>query len=257
MGVRKEVADFASLEDGSLYVAADTVLRVSLDGGAVTTLVSGQSPSSMAVDATRVYWSNESSVFTSGASLRSASLAGGAVTTLVSGQAAILDIAVDATSAYWTDWDGFVLRTSLTPGGAVTTLASSSRSGDGNRRRCGERLLLRSRRHGGERASRRWVGGYACLGREPGRSGGGLDECLLDHDALRRPRCLQFGPGGRRSRPAKVEEVDPGTTARGRRRDALRRRGRLAGLQARRTTASVSRRRRMPSWRGPRSSKPV
>ena len=81
-----------------------TVGEVPLDGGALTTLVSGSSPSlaslpfSIAVDGTSVYWTDQV-----GGTVSKVSVEGGTVVTLATGQSAPGAIAVDGTSVYWTN----------------------------------------------------------------------------------------------------------------------------------------------------------
>jgi hypothetical protein len=57
-------------------------------------------------------------------------LAGGTPTTLASGQMMPLDLAVDATSVYWTDSTGGTVMKVPLAGGTPTTLASGQSSPD-------------------------------------------------------------------------------------------------------------------------------
>jgi hypothetical protein len=103
------------------------VMKVSLAGGAPTTLASGLPyPHDIAVDATNVYWTDSSAIM-------KAPLNGGIPTTLASGQSDVGYIAIDATNAYWTDGNvgrncdgglcGTVMKAPLA-GGTPVALAS-------------------------------------------------------------------------------------------------------------------------------------
>jgi sugar lactone lactonase YvrE len=101
-------------------------MKAPLEGGAVTTLASGQQPDSMALDSSNVYWANDSMP----SSLVKVPIGGGAVSTLVTTAAfglpqdTIGGIAVDAVHVYWDSEYGFVMAMPLA-GGAVVTLASN------------------------------------------------------------------------------------------------------------------------------------
>lgn len=90
-----------------------TVMSQPLSGGTPTTLASGQwGPGSIAIDASRIYWSagDPSKQWTDAdGCICSMPLSGGAVTTLASGQKGIGQIVVDATNVYWTT-DGAVMK---------------------------------------------------------------------------------------------------------------------------------------------------
>jgi hypothetical protein len=98
-------------------------MKVPLDGGAPTTLASGQTaPTGTALDGTSVYWvNNDSSEGSSpNGAVKKVSKSGGAPTTLASGLLTIQSmIAVDATSVYWTGEGVFMVPVD---GGAPTTL---------------------------------------------------------------------------------------------------------------------------------------
>lgn len=89
----------------SVYVGVNNqpiegaIVRVPIGGGALTILASGQTPESVAVDATNVYWTNWSGT---GGSVVRAPLGGGAPTTLAAGPDAF-GIAVDGSTVYWTN----------------------------------------------------------------------------------------------------------------------------------------------------------
>ena len=116
-----------------------TLMRVLLDGGAPTTLASAQdSPGALALDATSLYWVDWgwSDVIPpswqgygpNAGSVIKAPLSGGAQMTLVSGVSPC-GLAVDAASAYWTDFpesfpNGRIMKVPLT-GGTPTTVVSS------------------------------------------------------------------------------------------------------------------------------------
>lgn len=91
-------------------------------GHCETTLASGQSPASLAVDAIHVYWTNNDGGTSN--SVRKVAVGGGAIVTLASGQAHPNHIALDANNVYWTDGGAGTVMKVLLGGGAPTTLAS-------------------------------------------------------------------------------------------------------------------------------------
>jgi hypothetical protein len=85
-------------------------------GGHPTTLATGQTIESMAIDATRVYWSGGSTVMT-------VSKMGGTPTALATGQGDAVGVAVDATNVYWADREAYVILRAPLDGGSAITLA--------------------------------------------------------------------------------------------------------------------------------------
>jgi hypothetical protein len=110
-------------------VSTGTVMSVPIAGGPAVTLAAGQgTPEAIAVNATNLFWVNNSDCSGNGAVMKS-ELDGGAVTTLVSGQTKPSSIAIDSTRVYWTTSDD-VMSATLT-GSSVTTLASKQGSSAG------------------------------------------------------------------------------------------------------------------------------
>jgi hypothetical protein len=114
----------------SLYFTSDgfpsgSVQKMSLSGGAVTTLVSGvATPQGIAVDATFVYWASEY-----GNTISRIPIGGGAPTTLLSGVTDAMGVAVDASAIYFSTIDtGSVWKAPLSGGSPVllgTTTAAA------------------------------------------------------------------------------------------------------------------------------------
>ena len=100
----------------------DTVKKVSINGGSVTTFTSGWYSSVIAVDSTSVYWID----YVAGTSfVKKANKDGSTVTTLASSVSTYYhsSIAIDSTSVYWAELGGTINKVSIN-GGTVTTLAS-------------------------------------------------------------------------------------------------------------------------------------
>jgi hypothetical protein len=96
------------------------IFKVGLDGGTPTTLVSGlhDVPQRIRVDSTSVYWA-----FIFSGDMSKVDLNGGTPTTLATG-VIVLDMAIDSTSIYWTDFTGTVSKLGLS-GGSPVALALS------------------------------------------------------------------------------------------------------------------------------------
>ncbi len=93
-------------------------------GSSPSTLASGQHPVNIAVDATSVYWTDNSDTAQLGSVMKVA-LAGGTPVVLATSTNPTA-IAVDATSVYWTDpWDGTIMKVALA-GGTPVALATST-----------------------------------------------------------------------------------------------------------------------------------
>jgi hypothetical protein len=110
------------------WTTYQSVLKVSLKGGAVSTLASDQAvPNSLAIDTESVYWTTTGRA--PGAYLMKVPLTGGALTTLASQLEYPNGLALDSTSVYWTE---SVPRTELyavmrlpLSGGAPTTIVET------------------------------------------------------------------------------------------------------------------------------------
>ena len=94
-------------------------------GECIVTIASGQlTPTTLAVDATSVYWTNTGTVHKGEASVMKAPIGGGAPVTLASGQNFPLGIAIDSANVYWTDNYGSTVSQMPLAGGAPVTIAS-------------------------------------------------------------------------------------------------------------------------------------
>jgi hypothetical protein len=100
-----------------------TVSRVPIGGGAAATVVSNlKSPAILSVDSTSACWTTLPYSGMSEYTVQTTLLAGGSVTTLGTGSS-IAGCALDASSVYWTDWTGVVVKVPK-GGGSQTVLAS-------------------------------------------------------------------------------------------------------------------------------------
>jgi hypothetical protein len=121
---------FLAVDANNVYWTASVgfVLKVSVRGGAVVTLASGQSdPVGIAVDSANVYWANDGTGATG--SVMKVPLGGGTPTTLASVKGTPYEVAIDATHVFWTNFatDAGVMQVPIA-GGAATVLAATTES---------------------------------------------------------------------------------------------------------------------------------
>jgi hypothetical protein len=107
---------------------AGAVMKVPLAGGAVTTLASSPGASSLAIDATNVYFSDGYEGDDAG--VRSVPLQGGPVTALSTGIAGVGGLVVDAARIYWVQGNA-VVSMPLGGGGPTTLATGTFGIGDG------------------------------------------------------------------------------------------------------------------------------
>jgi hypothetical protein len=106
------------------------LMKVPTRGGKTTTVVSGQSPSGLAIAGTNLYWTNYGTFVSASTNytlntVMTVPISGGDPATLVSGQTGPEGIAVDATNVYWANStvSGTVMKLPL-GGGTPITLTS-------------------------------------------------------------------------------------------------------------------------------------
>ncbi len=116
-----------AVDDTNVYYSDQTsVVALPLAGGAPLSLASGQGlPTSLALDAGRLYWTN----FTEG-TLRAVSVAGSSSTVLVSGQSYPQFVAVAGGEVYWVNSPGYPDSVSVVAqdGGEPSVLYSTANS---------------------------------------------------------------------------------------------------------------------------------
>ncbi len=109
------------------YVAGNGIFKVPLEGGAPTLLAMADSPNTLAVDATNVYWTNFGDSGSNGTVMKIA-MAGGPPTTLASGIRSPFGLAVDAIRVYWTG-DNAVMAVPIAGGAAATLVPQDAAQG--------------------------------------------------------------------------------------------------------------------------------
>lgn len=103
--------DDVALDATSVYFTTPyEVMKVAKAGGPATTLASQVYARGIAVDATHVYFVDDYGFDPTTGTVSKVPLDGGAIETLASGQYAPLSILVDATSVYWTTFDGNIMK---------------------------------------------------------------------------------------------------------------------------------------------------
>ncbi len=92
------VATAGNDSTGVYWTNGDSLLKVGINGGIVTTLATGTIyPFTIAIDSTNVYWADSIGI-------EKVNKNGGTVTTLISGLSGWLQkMVVDSTSVYWTE----------------------------------------------------------------------------------------------------------------------------------------------------------
>jgi hypothetical protein len=95
-----DVADLTADPYNVYYVTGANVVQQPLDGGAAMTLATGQQAALVAVDSTSVYWANTNFTDTAPGAVVKVPIGGGTTTTLVSGLQKLWAIAADGTNVY-------------------------------------------------------------------------------------------------------------------------------------------------------------
>jgi hypothetical protein len=120
------------LDSTSLYASlGPTIMKISLDGGAPTTLASSQSSNELVVDSTNVYWGNQGQCQLDGGTVTCSAgvvrvpIAGGTPITLATDTAPIFGIAVDATNVYYADQNNEIMSVPI-DGGTPEMLAKTT-----------------------------------------------------------------------------------------------------------------------------------
>lgn len=109
--------------NNAYWVAANGVYQF---GGSAVTLLASGSPTSIAVDSSYVYWTDEGTQSQEG-TVKRVPIGGGTVTTIATGQASPRGIFVSGSTVYWVNYgNGEVMSAAITGGGVVALAASQS-----------------------------------------------------------------------------------------------------------------------------------